>query len=86
MEKETFVISGRRFSNMSNTWYEQKGTFDEVIAKVLERAEVEKKAGESPDEILEVVVIKRAVVQASIEINIEETDNVSPVQNENLDV
>lgn len=68
---ERMVLVGRRYSGLSNSWNEWDKPFDEVVDAVTERA-ADRKASGHPDEIVEVVVVRRARVMA--EITVERSD------------
>lgn len=68
------VLTGRRYSMMSTTWSEWADkTFDQVMAEMGERRG-QSKAKDSPDEIIEIIVVRSATIRTEV-ISVEETTN-----------
>lgn len=65
---QTKVLVGRVYSTMRSTWGEWPDkTFEEVCATVGKRRE-DGKVNDAPDEIIEVVIVRRAVVKGEIRV------------------
>lgn len=62
------VFAVTRYSQISNTWSEWPDkTFEEVVAAVAERAQ-DRKANGHPTEVVEAVIVRRAIVRADITV------------------
>ena len=71
-EEERLVLTCRRFGTLTPSWndWTAKGSFEEVCEAIAERQR-EDKASMPPGEIVEVIVVRRALVKT--DITIEET-------------
>ena len=80
-EPMRLVLTGRRFGSMAPTWndWTERGDFDAVCAAIAERQR-EDKASLPPGEVLEVVVVRRAIVRTDITIEEESCSDLSGEQ------
>ena len=70
---ERMVLVGRIYSHMATTWREWDRPFEEVIEEIKTRA-LDGKVNASPDEIVEVIIVRRARVRGEITVEVEAVD------------
>lgn len=67
-KEERMVLVGRRYHMLQTSWNEwEKKSFDEVCSEMSGRRLAEK-ANSAPDEIIEVIVVRRARIAADITV------------------
>lgn len=66
-EQERIVLVGRRYKHTGTTWSEWDRPFGEVVDAIAERAK-DRTASGHPDEVIEVIVVRRAVVRAEVTV------------------
>lgn len=78
MSERRLVLVGRHYKAMNTTWTEWSDkTFDEVVEEMRGRRS-KGGANDAPDEIVEVVVVRSAVIRTEI-VSVEETENAAAV-------
>jgi len=72
MTEERKILVGRLYSRIDPSWTEWKAaSFDEAIGKMQSRRS-DDAPKIPPDEILEVIVVRRAVIRSTIQIEVKE--------------
>lgn len=61
------VLVGRSYSSMKTNWAEWDSSFEDVCGTISKRRE-DGKVNDAPDEIIEVIVVRRAVVRGEIHV------------------
>lgn len=78
MAERRIVLVGTHYSVLPSNWNEHPGSFDEVLAKRIERAEKER-GNAHPEEIIEVVVVRsvRLKTEVTVEGDVPEDGGLS---------
>ena len=71
---ERKVLVGRIYTSINTTWNEHPDTtFDAAVQRIAEKAKDSKASGH-PDEVIEVIVVRRARVRAEVSVEVVDSE------------